>query len=126
MEKFKETKEDGRWIPVAEGMPQKNCLYLITYENASGRHSDAAFYDPDPGAWFWDEEETQKRGDAEGTKKNPGLEASPGPIPAGTVNEKDLPRGHGTNPVINISRTQYKAFKGGMSRHGNENKQAGD
>ena len=60
MEKCKETKEGGRWIPVAEGMPQKNCLYLITYENASGRHSDAAFYDPDPGAWFWDEEETQK------------------------------------------------------------------
>lgn len=45
------------WITLSNYMPRISGLYIITYENKSGRHTDVAIYDLNQNRWFWDEDE---------------------------------------------------------------------
>lgn len=45
------------WILLSESIPRASGSYIITYENPSGLHTDAAIYNLEQNRWFWDEEE---------------------------------------------------------------------
>lgn len=50
--------EDSRnWNVLKEGTPKVQGVYVITYVNRTGYHTDVAEYNPVLGIWFWDEEE---------------------------------------------------------------------
>lgn len=75
-----------KWIPFTKGIPKVPGLYLVTYENRLGLHTDAAVYDPNLNKWFWDEDEERAV-----TRKILAWQYLPEPYQANVdVNHKDI------------------------------------
>lgn len=45
------------WRLIENHIPEISGVYIITYKNTTGFHTDAAIYNSDEGRWFWDEDE---------------------------------------------------------------------
>lgn len=41
---------------LTECIPENTGIYIVTYVNETGFHTDAAIYDSVTSSWFWDEE----------------------------------------------------------------------
>ncbi len=75
-----------RWILLEEYLPESTGVYIITYENQSGFHTDVAIYDLDLNKWFWDEDEERAV-----TRKILAWQYLPEPYQANVdVNHKDI------------------------------------
>lgn len=44
------------WVLLTECIPENSGIYIVTYVNKKGLHTDAAIYDSVTSSWFWDEE----------------------------------------------------------------------
>ena len=51
-----ETMKMRNWKLNKNHIPETSGVYIITYKNTTGLHTDAAIYDSVTSSWFWDEE----------------------------------------------------------------------